>query len=452
MLQISDSETGNPGTLGRRGECVVPGREACMVQAPPGPHQATDHGRVDGREACVGQAPPAPNATDLGQAATRRKWTIEDNRQVMECYFKNRPAQRGYRQRMLQIWKASGGRHISEQRLVDQAYKIKKKQWFSSVELEEIERLPREDSANHTNSQQIAASEAVPPSQQPRNEEPVTEDLDESQLQLLEKLNNYRNSEMDIIRLPKLKRIPKKQLMSHVQKIDALLEKIPTANITETNRLIYACAKVVTEKLEIGEKKHESHGDPPWKKRLHGQIQRLLDDLSRLQEWKNGTLQNQRERERLNRKHRVTQKGLQVVTEEMKQRVTALAARLQRYEARVKQWRQNRLFRTNQRQLYDELSNKTRGEQVVPNAEESREFWGQLWDRPGQHNKDARWLTSQKEEGQGVPQQANVEITPDILKALIKRMPNWKSPGPDEVHGFWIKNLTSLHTRITNQL
>ena len=152
-------------------------------------------------------------------------------------------------------------------------------------------------------------------------------------------------------------------------------------------------------------------------------------------------------RERLNRKHRVTQKGLQVVTEEMKQRVTALAARLQRYEARVKQWRPNRLFRTNQRQLYDELSNKTRGEQVVPNAEESREFWGQLWDRPGQHNKDARWLTSQKEEGQGVPQQANVEITPDILKALIKRMPNWKSPGLDELHGFWIKNLTSLHTR-----
>ena len=31
-------------------------------------------------------------------------------------------------------------------------------------------------------------------------------------------------------------------------------------------------------------------------------------------------------------------------------------------------------------------------------------------------------------------------------------MPNWKSPGPDGVHGYWIKNLSNLHNSIALQL
>ena len=31
-------------------------------------------------------------------------------------------------------------------------------------------------------------------------------------------------------------------------------------------------------------------------------------------------------------------------------------------------------------------------------------------------------------------------------------MPNWKSPGPDGVQGYWIKNLSNLHGNIARQL
>ena len=31
-------------------------------------------------------------------------------------------------------------------------------------------------------------------------------------------------------------------------------------------------------------------------------------------------------------------------------------------------------------------------------------------------------------------------------------MPNWKSPGPDLVQGFWLKNSSSLHERVRLQL
>ena len=31
-------------------------------------------------------------------------------------------------------------------------------------------------------------------------------------------------------------------------------------------------------------------------------------------------------------------------------------------------------------------------------------------------------------------------------------MPNWKSPGPDLVQGFWLKNFSSLYERVRLQL
>ena len=38
------------------------------------------------------------------------------------------------------------------------------------------------------------------------------------------------------------------------------------------------------------------------------------------------------------------------------------------------------------------------------------------------------------------------------LKKILGRMPNWKSPAPDLVQGFWLKNFNSLHGRVRSQL
>ena len=34
------------------------------------------------------------------------------------------------------------------------------------------------------------------------------------------------------------------------------------------------------------------------------------------------------------------------------------------------------------------------------------------------------------------------------MKKVLRKMPNWKTPDPDLVQGFWFKNLTSLHNRL----
>ena len=48
--------------------------------------------------------------------------------------------------------------------------------------------------------------------------------------------------------------------------------------------------------------------------------------------------------------------------------------------------------------------------------------------------------------------QENIQIDLGKVKKQIARMPNWKSPGPDGVHGYWIKNLNAMHSRIGSQL
>ena len=88
------------------------------------------------------------------QASAKMKWNKELNVAVMECYFLSRPTDengkpiRGYRRRMHNIWKERELPTVTEQRLCDQARAIRKNEWFTTVELEEIRRRLEVDSDN----------------------------------------------------------------------------------------------------------------------------------------------------------------------------------------------------------------------------------------------------------------------------------------------------------------
>ena len=51
-----------------------------------------------------------------------------------------------------------------------------------------------------------------------------------------------------------------------------------------------------------------------------------------------------------------------------------------------------------------------------------------------------------------VKKQEKIDITTGSLKKILGRRPNWKSPCPDLVQGFWLKNFSSLHERVRLQL
>ena len=114
-----------------------------------------------------------------------------------------------------------------------------------------------------------------------------------------------------------------------------------------------------------------------WKRRLQNKIKELRKDLGQLEASKDKGVSNSRHWERLERKYSIRVKRLNVVVEELKQRITAIAAKVRRYQGRVDSYRQNRLFENNQRQFYKELDQEEeRCDDDQPVAEESKQFWG----------------------------------------------------------------------------
>ena len=64
---------------------------------------------------------------------------------------------------------------------------------------------------------------------------------------------------------------------------------------------------------------------------------------------------------------------MNVVIEELKQRITAIAAKVRKYQGRIGSYRQNRIFENNQRQFYRELDQEEeRCNDDQPVAEESK--------------------------------------------------------------------------------
>ena len=84
-------------------------------------------------------------------------------------------------------------------------------------------------------------------------------------------------------------------------------------------------------------------------------------------------------------------------------------------------------------------------------AEESKQFWENIWSQSADHKKDAKWLQDLRSEV-NVKKQEKIDITTGSLKKILGRMPNWKSPGPDLVHEFSLNNFSSLHERVRLQL
>ena len=88
-----------------------------------------------------------------------------------------------------------------------------------------------------------------------------------------------------------------------------------------------------------------------WKRRLQKKIKEFRKDFSQLETSKDKDISNFRHCERLERKYSIRLKRLNVVIEELKERITAIAAKVRRYQGRVDSYRQNRLFENNQRQV-----------------------------------------------------------------------------------------------------
>ena len=79
-------------------------------------------------------------------------------------------------------------------------------------------------------------------------------------------------------------------------------------------------------------------------------------------------------------------------------------------------------------------------------------FWSKLWDNPVDHKRNAEWIMTVEKELGNVTQQGNINITKEDVSIHLRKMPNWKVPGPDGLHGFWLKKFTFLHQVMVKHL
>ena len=233
--------------------------------------------------------------------------------------------------------------------------------------------------------------------------------------------------------------------------VDKIIPYLGTNNLFQCNKILKAAGCVV-ERLVGVKKKRNTRGktEPSWKKRLTIQINELRKEIGKLESCKNNTMKNEELRARLTAKYKIKQRGYKVIMEELKQRVTAKSGKVKRDENRIDQYQQNRRFENNQKRLFERLEGIERGGDEIPEAEASRNFWKGIWEKDVKHNEGADWIKKgETEAGKAASKQVNLRVTTERLRKQANNLSNWKSPGPDGVRGYWIKNIESLHVQMS---
>ena len=151
--------------------------------------------------------------------------------------------------------------------------------------------------------------------------------------------------------------------------------------------------------------------------------------------------------------------GINLVIEELKQRLIAKKTEVKRYEQRISQFRQNQLFQVNQKQVYKDLNGEKQGDRIIPNSEDSIKFWSDIWSIRKEHNQHAEWLKKNWEHKQcrkSWSQTRNGEnagrsLTGKFLKVVCKDI-GWKTlnhctpecSSAAKLHSWWRKTLAKL--------
>ena len=156
----------------------------------------------------------------------------------------------------------------------------------------------------------------------------------------------------------------------------------------------------------------------------------------------------QKERERLNRKSHLEERGTLYVSGMLKQKIKAGGVTIKRYDEKCQQFKQNYLFRTNQKLFYKTLDGKERGETVLPDPTEATCFWSKIWLEEVGYNERASWLEDVEVEFSTTEVQEDISITVEYIRNGVSKMAHWKAAGPNLVQGFWFKKLTGLHSKL----
>ena len=114
------------------------------------------------------------------------------------------------------------------------------------------------------------------------------------------------------------------------------------------------------------------------------------------------------------------EKSLEVVYEELYHRLIAVSAKLQRYDSKSKQFRQNKLLEANQKRPFEEMDGIT-DDDVSPIADESLQFWSNIWGKDVNHNEAAEWLKDLENNLKDIHKQRDININIGMVNKILKK-------------------------------
>ena len=103
------------------------------------------------------------------------------------------------------------------------------------------------------------------------------------------------------------------------------------------------------------------------------------------------------------------------------------------------------MFREDSKRFYRDQGKKTSQIEKPPDIGGVKKFWQNILEQEVKHNEDAQWIKDQEEELQQINQMERKDLTVEELRVNMNRAANWKSPGPDRLPNFRIKQFKNLH-------
>ncbi|CAG5035649.1 unnamed protein product [Parnassius apollo] len=146
----------------------------------------------------------------------------------------------------------------------------------------------------------------------------------------------------------------------------------------------------------------------------------------------------------------ITQKLTERI-DDLKQKIAAWGKRIRRFSERSRRFNQNRLFQSDQKRLYKSLERpEVCGAGLGPDQADTVAFWRGLWSEPVNHS-EGPWMEVVASQSASVTPMDPVTITPEDVAEAVRRAPNWKSPGLDGLHHYWLKGFVVCHAVLARQ-
>ncbi|CAG5054567.1 unnamed protein product [Parnassius apollo] len=441
--------------------------------SPPHPSSPPE-GLVSAGSSRTQQAAPAAGG------ARRMRWSKSMNENALRAYFRAKGEETGclaYRARMHRFFaELEPSLSVTEQNLADRVRYILRSNIFGDAELERLrhEAIPSSNgnatagNAAPLDAQQTAYVDAavnIPFVANSDDDGIDSHELEKMRSILEESMLETRSMPLENrLRLP---RIPlSKRNRAVVRALNPMLVTYLEASrdLCETDSILFGAAlavcRIIGAKLPVaGRATQKSSAIPAWRKRIEDRIAKARALIGRLTSFRSGN-----NRPRIMRTVRMAFAGTNIslfqpditqkLTEridDLKQKIAAWGKRIRRFSERSRLFNQNRLLQSDQKRLYKSLERpEVCGAGPGPDQADTVAFWRGLWSEPVNHS-EGPWMEVVASQSASVTPMDPVTITPEDVAEAVRRAPNWKSPGLDGLHHYWLKGFVVCHAVLARQ-